>query len=135
MKLDPSTQRFIILANIMVLLAFATISEAGEIDRPVTQGSIFAEIQVNPVNPDKQLAQSVSLEREDTGAQVLCLPATHGEISEGITDPIARADAGVLLRAYAYAGPDCTGDVSLPTVDAYRVTFGAPGRPVLVRVE
>ena len=119
---------------ITLVVTYSRLATADTIDRPVTQGTIRAEIQLPPVSPDALLTQSVSLNREATGQQVLCLPAANGTIVEGDTEPISREDAGVLLRAFAHDGPNCTGEVSIASADAYRVLFGGPGQPVLLRV-
>lgn len=120
---------FAVFAVGLVGLAFATRAE--EFDRPVSAGAIQAKIRAPAINPDAQLTQSISLKREDTGERVLCLPAINGEIVEGQTTLIDRADENVILYAFAYAGPDCTGDESLPSFNAYRVVFSAPDRPIL----
>ena len=121
------------LALIGILCLLAVPALADDIDRPLSSGVTQVRIQATG-DTSVGLTASVGLRREDTGALVFCAPATTGEIVEGESDAIVNLGAAVLLSAFAFDAPDCTGLESLPSADRYRVVFGAPGRPALLPV-
>lgn len=121
------------LALIGILCLLAVPALADDIDRPLSSGVTQVRIQATG-DTSVGLTRSVGLRREDTGALVFCAPATTGEIVEGESDAIVNLGAAVLLSAFAFDAPDCTGLESLPSIDRYRVVFGAPGRPALLPV-
>ncbi len=140
---------FPLLALLVIFTLWLSVptTSADELPKPVTSGSIHARIQMPPVDDDALLALSVALKVGSvaaTGRQVMCIPAATGTpieegplaggiLVEGDTDLIDRADSGILLYAFAYTELDCAGEPSEPSDDAYRVVFGGPGKPVLVR--
>lgn len=120
--------------SVLFLVAFAFVVRAEDFDKPLASGVVAVSIQASE-EPSAGLTRSVALRREDTGAIVFCAPAAAGETVEGTSEPIVNLGAEVLLSATAFDGDACSGLESLPSVDRYRVVFGAPGRPKLVVVE
>ncbi|KKN34459.1 hypothetical protein LCGC14_0793580 [marine sediment metagenome] len=124
--------RNFILIFVTLFLMFAFPASAIDFDRPILSGAIRVKMQAAPRAPDALFTTSVGLKIVGTDTVVFCAPAVNGETILGTTDPIVNLGSEVLLEGFAWAGPLCTGSISLVASDRYRVGFAAPGAPLVL---
>ncbi len=132
------TQTLAAFCLIAVGILFAQIVTAETIDQPMERNVVALKVQAKGPLLDRLDTASVGVKRSDMGVLVFCENVAPGETVSGNSRPILARDVEILLQAFSYSGPDCTGEESLGSDTLFRVMFPdpmPPESPVLLEPE